>query len=189
MRQSSCPAGKGDKPNNVWSDLKHQRVHAHLPVGQILLWLTSCVSQDLVVYRQMYTCDPESLSALTRPCTFVAWLKPLELWFWSPPAWRHRADWKVVSEWTVITSGHRAYARCATARALRSGQRFLKFWGMCDQICVIEVSKISTQERFEAVTNCPSGANFWNDVWTDWGCRDAQDLKPGKCRGSQIVRE
>ena len=37
------------------------------------LKLTSCVSQDLVVYRQsvMYTCDPELLLDLvtdTRPC-------------------------------------------------------------------------------------------------------------------------
>ena len=32
MRQSSCPGAKGDKPNNVWSDLKRLRVHTHLPV-------------------------------------------------------------------------------------------------------------------------------------------------------------
>ena len=55
---------------------------------------------------------------------------------------------------------------------------------MWDQICVIGVPKISTQESVKAVINCPSGANFWNDVWTD--CRGAQDLHSGKCRGSQI---
>ena len=37
MRQSSCPCAKGHKPNNVWSDLKHLRAHAHLLVRQILL--------------------------------------------------------------------------------------------------------------------------------------------------------
>ena len=37
IRQSSCPGGKGDKPNNVWSDLKHLRVHAHLPDRRLLL--------------------------------------------------------------------------------------------------------------------------------------------------------
>ena len=29
MRQSSCPGTKDDKPNNVWSDLKHLRAHEH----------------------------------------------------------------------------------------------------------------------------------------------------------------
>ena len=29
MRHSSCPGTKGDKPNFVWSGLKHSRTDAH----------------------------------------------------------------------------------------------------------------------------------------------------------------
>ena len=29
VHQSSCPGAKGDKPNNVWSGLKHLRTHEH----------------------------------------------------------------------------------------------------------------------------------------------------------------
>ena len=44
--------------------------------------------------------------------------------------------------------------------------------------------KISRHDSFEVVNIFPSGASFSEDVWTDWGCRGAQDLKPGGCRGS-----
>ena len=29
VRQSLCPGGKGDKPNSVWSGLKHLRIPEH----------------------------------------------------------------------------------------------------------------------------------------------------------------
>ena len=47
---------------------------------------------------------------------------------------------------------------------------------MCDLIGIIEVFQISSQESVEAV----------KDVWSDRGCWSAQDLRPGKCRGSHI---
>ena len=53
---------------------------------------------------------------------------------------------------------------------------------MCDQICVIEVPKISSQGSVEAVT---SGAHLRVDAPTDCGHESAQDLKAGECEGSQ----
>ena len=40
---------------------------------------------------------------------------------------------------------------------------------MCDQICVIEVPKISGQESVEAFKTFPSRPNFRKDVWTGRG--------------------
>ena len=55
-------------------------------------------------------------------------------------------------------SSHLDTDRTSTENFVKSSK---KFSGMCDQICVLEVPKISTQERFEAVKkNFPSGANF-----------------------------
>ena len=51
---------------------------------------------------------------------------------------------------------------------------------MCEQIGVVEVHPISSQESVKAVSNSPSSANFWEDVWSDRDCWSVPDLKPAK---------
>ena len=51
---------------------------------------------------------------------------------------------------------------------------------MCEQIGVDEVLQISSQESVEAVEHFLSGANFREDVRTDWGSM--------KCPRSQVRR-
>ena len=55
------------------------------------------------------------------------------------------------------------------------------FLRMCEQIKVVGVPKISSQERVEAVT---SGADLRVDVSTDCCYESAQYLKAGECEGS-----
>ena len=61
---------------------------------------------------------------------------------------------------------------------------------MCDQICVIEVPKISSQERVEAVIFCfSSGADFLNGVIEVPKISSEESVETSKLSGSYFRKD